>query len=916
MERAYLGLFQKVFEWVLAKIVEPVYGFVSGLLMDVFSWIFKEILAPLLMPVLEEALDFFIKRWLEIYSNHLYLLFSGLLKLIDYLETAFDVFIGLRDVTYTEPGGAVVTGTLVEVLTQQKTVSTVFWVITLGALGIAMILTIYATAKSAFDLDFENKKPVSKVLTAMMKTFIQFFTVPFFVYFMLKLSAVILRGVTNVMNFGNTTSLGRIVFMIASLNAAKNDQFNVGSATALNIQFGTSRADTVRYPFYTLIGGNGVTVKDYGNIKQVTEEFNLASFDYIIGFIAAVFLLFTIGVCLIIFVQRIFELMLLYLVSPYFVSMIPIDDGERFGRWRDLFIGKCFTGFGSVIGMRLFLMVCPMIMGNRIKFGTAASPEMDYMMKLFFLAGGAWAVYKSGSMITSLLSSQAGMSESNTASVAGGMLFSHTVGMAMAKGRQAVNTGLARAGSGSKAGMGRADSEAGRFKGNSGKDLATRGGKKPGLGTRVKNTMAAGKITAGSFRGMKRSLADRDFKGAAKQGLKAMDGMSNIGRLARGKEAKAGVGERLRNRYNNTIEAARKGSDAVAAGIERTQEGIMKSAGSLENAYKTLKGKGTFSQKAGSIGNLARDLYGVRKEGKKTWEAMGRARQELGQAIHRVDINGSTMSADFSGEVLAREFPKLGFQRTPEKEPGTAAGPSAPEGGQRTAGQPAAQGSGGSADSGRVRMGIGSGRGIRVNNLGNRAIGSHLRAARRSDGKENSGRFTGAVSVKWTGSGRTESLGSTGGAPGTGRTESLGGAGGVSGSMGPESLGSVGGAPGTGMAESLESAPGILGMDSMESPGSTAGVSGTGRSESLGSAGPRTAGTGTPWVSGVIRREEQKPWTPGVVPRNQIRCVAVPSVRKVTSSKGEKVAYKSLSIQGLKYSNQNGNRPITRRNSI
>ena len=450
MESVYLGLFQRIFNWVFDRILDPVYRFVSSLITTVLNWVFREILAPILLPVLEDALKFLIKLWMTIYSNHLYILFSGILKIIDYLEKAFDVFIGLEEVSYTppQPGEKVIEGSLVEVLMQQKTISTVFWVITFGALGIALVLTIYGVAKSAFDLDFENKRPVSKVLAAMMKTFIQFFTVPFLVYFMLKLSTEILKGVTNALNFGNTTSLGRIVFIIASLNAAKTDKFNLNSdaykkmaleleASGKEIALGTSEIDTVRYPYYSLSSG-----KDYGNLGQVIKDFNLADFDYLIGFIAAIFLLFTIGVCLIVFVQRVFELMLLYIVSPYFVCMIPLDDGERFSRWREMFIGKCFTGFGSVVGMRLFLMICPMVMGNQITFGTATSPEMDYMMKLFFLAGGAWAMYKSGSMVTSLLSQQAGMSEANTAAMAGGMLYSHTVGMALSKGQQALGSAM------------------------------------------------------------------------------------------------------------------------------------------------------------------------------------------------------------------------------------------------------------------------------------------------------------------------------------------------------------------------------------------------------------------------------------------------------------------------------------------
>jgi len=434
MEVAYLGLFQKVFEWVLSNIFDPVYRFVSNLLTTVFNWIFQEILAPILMPILQDALTFFFELWKQLVSTQFYLMFSGLLKLIDYLQTAFDVFIGLEDVTYTEANGTVITGSLVEVLLQQKTVSTVFWVITLGALGLALMLTIFATAKSAFDLDFENRRPVSKVLAAMMKTFIQFFTVPFFVYFLLKLSAVILKGVTAVLSSTGDTTLGRIVFMIASLDAAKNGAYNISTASS-NIVLGTSSQDIVRYPFYsTAVEG----MKDYADMGAVTECFNLASFDFLIGFIAAFFLLFTIGICLIIFVQRIFELILLYIVSPYFVCMIPLDDGEKFSRWREMFVAKCFTGFGSAIGMRIFLMICPMVMGNRIRFGVGTSPEMDYMMKLFFLAGGAWAVYKSGSMITSLLSYQAGMSESTTAATVGGMIYANTAGALIGKGKQAI----------------------------------------------------------------------------------------------------------------------------------------------------------------------------------------------------------------------------------------------------------------------------------------------------------------------------------------------------------------------------------------------------------------------------------------------------------------------------------------------
>lgn len=676
MEYAYLGLFKKVFEWVLSRIVDPVYRFVSNLLVTVFNWVFKEILAPVLFPVLQDALKYFIDLWLEIYSNHLYLLFSGVLKLIDYLETAFDVFIGLRDVTFTQPDGTVVSGSLVEVLIQQKTISTVFWVITMGALGLALILTIYGTAKSAFDLDFENKRPVSKVLTAMMKTFIQFFTVPFFVYFMLKLSAIILRGVTAIMNFGNTTSLGRIVFMIASLNAAKKEEYNIASETALNIEFGTSEADIVRYPFYSLTGGDGIPAKDYGNIVDVMEDFKLASFDYLIGFIAAVFLLFTIGVCLIVFVQRIFELMLLYLVSPYFVCMIPLDDGEKFGRWREMFIGKCFSGFGSVIGMRLFLMVCPMIMGNRIKFGVGTSPEMDYIMKLFFLAGGAWAVYKSGSMITSMLSYQAGSSEANTAAVAGGMLFSHTVGYAMAKGQQAIRTGFGRGGAGGAgragglpgqglAGQGMSGKSDGKFMGSKGGVGAVRG---PGIGKRFNNTVAAGTEAVSNLRQLSAGLSgpNRSVRGTARQMMRTYDSFHNMKRASQGREKASGI----EMKFDRSMGAFKQGMSSLGRDFEATEKSMRESKERVGSAFRSLAGPGSFADKMGNIGNAAKSVYGTSKQFRRIGEDYGKMKANIHEGLHhREDLGAFKMTLNSDNFVLAKEFPGTRFSQSPVEDP-------------------------------------------------------------------------------------------------------------------------------------------------------------------------------------------------------------------------------------------------------
>ncbi len=684
MEYVYLGLFQKVFNWVLQNILAPVFRFVSNLLTTVLTWVFQNILAPILLPVLETALNTLIDLWKTLYSTQLYLLFSGVLKLIDYLEKAFDVFIGLENVTYIDENGVEIAGSLVEVLMQQKTISTVFWMLTLGALGLALILTIYATAKSAFDLDFENKRPVSKVLAAMMKTFVQFFTVPFFVYFFLKLSAVILQSVTSVLSFGEETTLGRIVFTIASLNASKNG-INLSDGNT-EIALGTTAEDTVRYPFYsTSVAG----AKDYGNLKQVGDSFNLAEFDYVIGFIAAVFLLFTIGICLIVFVQRIFELVMLYIASPYFVCMIPLDDGERFSRWREMFIAKCFTGFGSAIGMRLFLMICPLVMGNKITFGEHASTEMNYMMKLFFLAGGAWAVYKSGSMITSLLSSQAGSSEANTAATAGGMLYGYTAGKLISKGQQFMSTALhsrgrgqgggsgLEGGAGLGGGPGGISRQDGRFQGKPGRSGAvSRAG---GLGLQPKTSAASRYGT--DFR-IRKELKERALGGQDSRRRKVAGALSYAGQRGIGGMMKDGARKGARQvlgsvgpggtqvsakdfRIHTALKERalgdegsrrRKAADVMQYVSQRGAGGVMRDQ--VRRGAQRMMG-GASSSTGAYRG--AQTVHGRRIAGGAGSASSGGSRQiTAGGCGYTVGITGEVLSRSFPGSILTAEGIRVG----------------------------------------------------------------------------------------------------------------------------------------------------------------------------------------------------------------------------------------------------------------
>ena len=96
-----------------------------------------------------------------------------------------------------------------------------FWVITLFAMGLCVIFTIFMTAKSISDMTLEDKNPISKVLADAMKAGVTFLLIPFLCVMMLQLSTVITKQADAAFaaaNGGNA-SIGTILFLSASLEA-------------------------------------------------------------------------------------------------------------------------------------------------------------------------------------------------------------------------------------------------------------------------------------------------------------------------------------------------------------------------------------------------------------------------------------------------------------------------------------------------------------------------------------------------------------------------------------------------------------------------------------------------------------------------------------------------------------------------
>lgn len=174
-------------------------------LQNIFYTILSEVFAPILKDILEVFIEYFMSVIWSMWSEWLLALFTVMCSLIDFVENMFNVFAGISPVeveghqTY-----------LLDAFFQMKEVTTAFTYITVMAVAISFLFTIYKTAKSISDMALENKNPISKVLADGMKAAVTFMLIPFLCIALLQISSLVTNQAVSAFDAaqGGSTSMG------------------------------------------------------------------------------------------------------------------------------------------------------------------------------------------------------------------------------------------------------------------------------------------------------------------------------------------------------------------------------------------------------------------------------------------------------------------------------------------------------------------------------------------------------------------------------------------------------------------------------------------------------------------------------------------------------------------------------------
>ena len=192
---------------------------------------------------------------------------------------------------------------------------------------------------------------------------------------------------------------------------------------------------------------------DYRDTDLVWECMDLSEFPFLFSWLTGGVVLFSIGSSMLIFVDRVLSLVILYIVSPISISTCVIDDGARFKLWRDQFLTKFIMGYGMIIAVNIYALVCTLVMKSDFVFFKDES-FLNLLMKLLIIAGGALTMQKSMALIGNLVASGAGSNElrdnalsaGKLARMAGGVasgIARNTIGLPYRAGKSIIGDALA-----------------------------------------------------------------------------------------------------------------------------------------------------------------------------------------------------------------------------------------------------------------------------------------------------------------------------------------------------------------------------------------------------------------------------------------------------------------------------------------
>lgn len=316
-------------------------------------------------------------KWLfSWFFKLLYTLQKSICYLLDFVKDAFNKIVGIDNVNIDGKSQDILT-----YLTQSKAVKTAFFGVLIVGVILVVVFTIVAIIKSETQ-ELGNKPSKGHILTESGHALLIFLVIPFVMVCAILLTNVVMQSINGAMSGaltsgGNSATIGGQILVTSGYDAY------IGPAGKRGIIEGQ------------FISG----ALDYNDIGIVQKYYDLSDINFFVGICGGLIILIMFAISALTLIQRIFDVLFLYITSPAIISTMPLDDGQKYRRWLQLLAAKLICGYAIVLSMNLFFMIIPLI--NRISFFNHSFK--DGIVRLLFVTAGAFATTKSNFLIANLI---------------------------------------------------------------------------------------------------------------------------------------------------------------------------------------------------------------------------------------------------------------------------------------------------------------------------------------------------------------------------------------------------------------------------------------------------------------------------------------------------------------------------------
>lgn len=306
---------------------------------------------------------------LELICSLFYGMFSGICLLIDFIKTIFYKLCGIETVEIEGEQGDLLSNLL-----ESDIIKRVFLTIFIIGFILLIVFTILAIIKS----NYQEKQNWKTVLSKTGQAFIIMLLIPFTVIIGVMLTNTVMSSINQAMNVYPSSGQGTIggQFLITIGHDAYKGLIEQSQAEAM------------------FVSGE----LNYAKLSVVKQYYDITELNYVIGLLGSLVMLVMFVISAITFVQRIFDIVLLYIISPVSISTIPLDEGNRFKVWKDMLISKILSAYGIILVMNLFFLIIPRV--YQIKFFD--NSFQNGVVYILFLIGGSFAVTKASRVISQL----------------------------------------------------------------------------------------------------------------------------------------------------------------------------------------------------------------------------------------------------------------------------------------------------------------------------------------------------------------------------------------------------------------------------------------------------------------------------------------------------------------------------------